>query len=803
MADGPDWLTGLVSMIPSIGSWAGLLTPSTMLITPAAQKLGMLPQETPNQATEGPLTAFRGGTSAIGTAFGFLADKDPSKLATGGPLYGLHRAGIGEQGDEWDRGAIGMLGAGFSKLGMLATYGALATTQDSWTDAGTLFDPDLRKKAWDVAFDPSQGVDFGMAMLAEKSTLEDPDGLQKLRGEMDSTWWGNFVAGTMSIAMYAATDPTKVAGRAVKAGRAPNYIADPLKAEEYAQVLNGTKRYFHGTTDTFGKSITENGIAPNAKGGKFNLTDNLERARIHSDEAAQAYGGKPVVYEVDGNGLPLTQGWQGDSHFTGRGRIGPDRIKPVSPDEVTKGFVPTSGGGAKNYTKAFLSAKGKPIKNQDPEYVVSRQIDGLKPLDNETNPNTVANWLDPMWGDGSDAVRVAMPRLAEFYADLGKISDLDLQRSAKLNVTYAMTGSQSAREWLASNVPMVAAKIQRTTMAPQGFTTLDNAMKGFVAAGSDIEKFDLGLYLDNANGPVASAEMKAYGEMVKKVQGFRATVELGGALGTPVIATHSKLGVQATPRMLEKLKTGINQYAMDSYYLQGGPSGRTIRVVTAFTQPGVNGYIHLKDGLLGNKQLMLTLKDYERNVGSSRITPEYITAVSERYLKATQLERQDIIANVNRDLLTGVAEKYGPEAMAARGAPMTPEFVQQMTKDMNTGFKRGREFANNKAKLAERNGDDVAWITDVTGGDTILDRAHLQAQLDDTAPLLDWKTANEAVDAAWKQNRMDKALTTSGMNTAHNGMRGLMAYHRWWKYAQLGAPVWLSERSLTPALVPQ
>ena len=121
MPDGGDWLSSLASKVGTVGSFiAKSLIPA----------YGLYEQwKDPNASAANLLAGTRAATGMAGEAMSAISDKDPSKLLTAPLLAGLHHAGIGSQGDEWDKGLIGEIGTGFSKIGSLETYVALKGTQ--------------------------------------------------------------------------------------------------------------------------------------------------------------------------------------------------------------------------------------------------------------------------------------------------------------------------------------------------------------------------------------------------------------------------------------------------------------------------------------------------------------------------------------------------------------------------------------------------------------------------------------------------------------------------------------------------
>ena len=129
-----------------------------------------------------------------------------------------------------DKGLIGEIGTGFSKMGSLETYAALKGTQNENAFAGGA----LNKKAWDMAFSKENPIDFGAALMAPTSILTDPSGLKDLHKEMDASWYGNMVAGALTFAGFAAADPTKGASKLLKSSRAANYVTDPMHADRLA-----------------------------------------------------------------------------------------------------------------------------------------------------------------------------------------------------------------------------------------------------------------------------------------------------------------------------------------------------------------------------------------------------------------------------------------------------------------------------------------------------------------------------------------------------------------------------------------
>src|ERR1019366_3491499 len=162
----PDWLSNLASTVNTVGSFIGSAIKST--VDPDIGSFDI------NRGNQGVVDLTHTAMGAAGTAMSAVSDKDPTKVITGPFLSGLHDLGVGTQGDEWDKGLVGIIGSGFQKAGPQAAYVSLATTGSTWTDPVSgmaMFNSALNQKAWDTAFNPAANVGFGAAMLSSKSIL--------------------------------------------------------------------------------------------------------------------------------------------------------------------------------------------------------------------------------------------------------------------------------------------------------------------------------------------------------------------------------------------------------------------------------------------------------------------------------------------------------------------------------------------------------------------------------------------------------------------------------------------------------
>ena len=234
MSGGDDWLSSLASKAGALGSFIGDF---------ALNVVGAGGIVSNNNGDFGKsVNQIKQGVEGVaGNALSWASDKDPSKLWTGPVLQGLHTAGIGKQGDDLDKGVIGLFGTGMNKAGRLATAGALS---------GVLSGPGhdtyggLRNSlAWDAAFRTDNPATFGTVLASEprmKSILTDPGGLAAWNKELDSSWYGNVAAGVAEFALYSAMDPTRGLGKLTRASRAANYVADSAHADRLSTIVNST-----------------------------------------------------------------------------------------------------------------------------------------------------------------------------------------------------------------------------------------------------------------------------------------------------------------------------------------------------------------------------------------------------------------------------------------------------------------------------------------------------------------------------------------------------------------------------------
>jgi hypothetical protein len=694
----PDWLSSLASGAASVGSFIGSAIRSTI-----APDIGSFDI---NRGNQGVVDLTHGAMAASGTAMSAVSDKDPTKLITGPFLSGLHDLGVGQQGDDWDKGLIGIIGSGFQKAGDLATYTALATSGSTWSNPVSgmaRFDPTLNQKAWDMAFNKNAPVDFGAAVLAGGSTsvLTDPNGLANLHGELNSTWYGNIAAGAVTMAMYAAVDPTKGLGKATEASQAAKYVTSPIHADQLAGAINDVGTAFPEKT----------------LGGTL------------------------------GN--------------TGRALVG----QPLN--------IPAQAG-----------------------YLMK----SMERFNNDTDLNSVMAKLDPTHGEGTTATRSALPVMAEQIRDAGNIADPMLQAQTKTNIFLAASGSSESMKWLADNSPMIAAKGRRVAGIPSEFTLLQNVMDDVQANG--LQSLDMGQWVDSHYGNDANAvELKAYASKVEQVRQFQQTINQGDEGNAVQFGTSGK-GTLVAPRALDSLKAGLNKQILDSHLLQDGPSGRTIRIVNSVVTPQTNRLVATADPILGNKQLMSTIQNFNNKLrdvpttafrkgsGPDAFDSEYTSALSESYLKATPAERGAIVDNLGDAMLQKVAEKYSPESNTHRGAPLTPENVQQLIRESNAAKTNGRAYSLAKVQAAQAAGEGDTYLGDMSGADTVIDTAHLSSQLDTTRPLWDWNSANDIVSSFYRDNGVTSSFPMSDIarSAGDRTLSGIARYHRIWKNAVLFRP---------------
>lgn len=400
-------------------------------------------------------------------------------------------------------------------------------------------------------------------------------------------------------------------------------------------------------------------------------------------------------------------------------------------------------------------------------------------LDNVTDVNKIINEIDPRIGAGGGPTKGAIPAIAEMYADASRVtSDVNLQRQIKLNVDYALTGSGDAMNWLAENYPGIAAKGRRMSGAPSEFTLLEDAMdayanKGNVTGVAGESGFDLGSWVQrHYSDPAQQAELTHYGNAIENLQRFRSQVWESGPEGGPVEFGTSKLGVQVAPRNLEKIKTAINNKVGDSYLYQDGATGRTVRVITSLTTPGAHGFVSLVDPILGNRQLVYTLRQFSDKVDG--ITPDTIKGISQRFLSLDPAARERYVRQINDDLLGRVAAKYD----------YTPEQAADLLSESSMAYRDGRQYASDMAKAAASGGNANVWLGDLGGSDTVLEAQHLLSHLNDTAGLLDWETADNVV----RSSRSGGAAGRFRQDVKEQTLRGIATYHTMWKHAQLGRP---------------
>lgn len=401
--------------------------------------------------------------------------------------------------------------------------------------------------------------------------------------------------------------------------------------------------------------------------------------------------------------------------------------------------------------------------------VAGYQWEAKARLDNVTDVNQIINEIDPRIGTGGGATKGAIPGIAEMYADASKItSDVNLQRQIKLNIDYALTGSSDAMTWLADNYPGIAAKGRRMSGAPSEFTLLEDVMSDYAANGST-GGFNLGDHVRrHYSDPAQQAELISYGQRVERLQKFRSAILEGGPEGGAVEFGTTKYGVQVAPRNLEKLKTAINNKVGDEYLFQDGATGRTSRIITSLTTPGAHGFINLVDPVLGNRQLVYTMKEFAQQVDG--VDSNLISQVSGKFLSLDPAGRERFVREVNDHMLTLIANQHG----------LKPHQVEQLLTESTMAYRDGRKYALDEAVTASKRGDTNVNLGDVGGTDTYLDAQHLISHLSENVGLFDYKTA-ESVVKSYKEGGSRVSAEAGDFL-----LRGISTYHTMWKHAQLG-----------------
>lgn len=454
---------------------------------------------------------------------------------------------------------------------------------------------------------------------------------------------------------------------------------------------------------------------------------------------------------------------------------------PMVADASTD-ITPSLGAKAANVVRGTFG------QELDDAAVVGNQWKAMGALDDVTDLNQIINYLDPMLGIGGSTPRSGIPAVAEMFRDAARVtSDVTLQRQIKLNVQYALTGSEEAMNWLVRNFPQVAAKGRRVSFAPSEFTLLDDAIKEFEALGNNAfgqlgspGRFNMGDWITrHYDDPFQQRELAAYGQQVERIQRFKAEVWGGGPGGGAIDFGTAERGLQVAPRNLEKLKTALHTRVLDETVFQDGASGRTMRILgdtlsglRSSAGAGQHGFISIVDPVHGNRQLVSSLKQYSKQVDG--IDGSYIKAVSEQYLKLDPAGRTAYVRQLNNDLLGMVAAKHG----------MSSDQLDELIRMSSQAYHDGREYASKMAKQAAAKGNPNAYLGDMGGTDTILGVPHLQSHLDETVGLFDFKTADQ-VAKAFKEHA---SLKRAGRTMTDASLKGLLAYNMVWKHAQLGRP---------------
>jgi hypothetical protein len=404
------------------------------------------------------------------------------------------------------------------------------------------------------------------------------------------------------------------------------------------------------------------------------------------------------------------------------------------------------------------------------EAMAGYQFASKSRFDNLSDINHIINEIDPNLGVGGGPTKSAIPAIAEMYSDAAKAtSDILLQRQIKLNIDYALTGSQDAMDWLATNYPGIAAKGNRMSHAPSEFTLLEDVLDDYASKGNDLSTFNLNDHVTRYySDPVQQAELTAYGAAYTQVADLRKKLLYGGSEGGPVEFGTTVGGVQIVPRNLEKIKTFINNKVGDDYLFQTGPTGRTIRVITSLTTPGAHGFINLVDPVLGNRQLVYALRDFADHVPG--VDDRLISMVSDKFLRLAPAQREDFVRTINDHMLNLLGVKHG----------LDKDQMQELLRDSSQAYLQGRVYALDEARKASASGETYVSLGDLGGTDTVLDAKHLISHLSDNSSILDYKTA----DAIVRSRIEGKSLASKQVKDV--ALKQIAQYHQMWKHAQLG-----------------
>ena len=418
-----------------------------------------------------------------------------------------------------------------------------------------------------------------------------------------------------------------------------------------------------------------------------------------------------------------------------------------------------------------------------------------------TDPLKLIDMVTPMFAEGTNGARAAMPGIVEMMADAAKATaDPVLQAQTHANILLSLAQGADSMKWLADNAPMIAAKGRRLSSAPDEFSMMRSAMDDIEANG--VESLDIGKLVESHYSANANkAELTAYASEVEKVRAFREAIQHGGEGATPVEFGTSGKGTMVKPRTLELLKTGLNQYLANGYLLQGGQLGRTINILDRTVNSVVTARavrsVSLDDPVAGSKQLMDTMRRFNDKLktadGPDVITPYEIQQTAESYLGATQLGRTAVIENLNGRLQELVAHKYSPLNLEHTGYKLDPADVRKMVAMDTSTIRNGRVYAVSKAQAAKAAKEKDTYLGDFGGSDLAVDTAQLESQMAGNHFLWDWETANRAVDTHYRNARLengDRMLAKSGIGMAEkvghsNAMGQLVRAQMIWKHGVL------------------
>jgi hypothetical protein len=738
--DAPDWLSNLVGRIPILGSALQWVNNPQNKNTVDSNPIGA----TGEALVKGVGDTLQNGPASV---FSLATTIDPSQLVTKPVMGILHDVGVGQQGDKWDTGLIGDLGNVMGLGGKLATFIALTGLpgqQNGWD-----YQSQFNQKAWAAAFGDTNPISAGQVLEEGylkgqgASILTDPQGLQKMKQDLNNSWYGSMASGSLDAMLYAKLDPTKGAAFALKAGRAAKYVSGPQQADALANTLNPMM-------DVPYKAAAEQADQLRLQANATEDTDQATALRKQADD---------VMANVQAPTLP-------------------------------------SGIGAKASNFFHAATPGLDLNDAT---VVGQNFAALGRLDNVTNVQQILNDMAPRLGMGGTGPRAGLPVIAEMWADAGNISDIALQRQTRMNIDLAVSGSQSAMQWLAENYPTIAAKGMRASGAPQEFSLLESAMDAYrnaynvgtprgsvmgpsgPTAGSGA--FDLGGFINGQVSPARVAEIKAAHDALEQIDRFRSTMEQGGPDGAALsFATSGKqggLGTQIAPRALESLKAALSNKVADEYLYSNGPSGLMVRVLNKMnTSVAPNLYVNLTDPIIGAQQLANHMKSFQGNVDG--LTGDMIQQTADTFARLDQQGRAKLVATTHDAMQSLVAAKYG----------ISGSDLEQLLKEQTDAFTNGRATANAKATAAAANGQVFTDLGDLTDTPTFMKTEYLQNHLDTTAPLFDYKMADQS--ARFFRDSHQPGGPTLGATVRQDanqlatlGLKGLAAYHSAWKVAQL------------------